>query len=90
MTPPTKEVVEQRGLIRRFRRWLLEPLAQPFTPGFIAVTAALGLPAMAFGFWFGQYAMETGNGRVLAIVLVFALAGLADLFRRLNRARRSR
>lgn len=74
-------------MIRRFRRWLLEPLAQPFTPAFIA---ALGLPTMVFGFWFGWYAMETGNGRVLAIVLVFALVGLADLLRRVTRARRSR
>lgn len=76
--------------MRRFRRWLLAPLDRPFTPGFVAVTAVLGLPTMAFGFWFGWYAIKTGNGRVWAIVLAFALVGLADLLRRATRSRRSR
>ncbi|MEO3869377.1 hypothetical protein ABGB18_11145 [Nonomuraea sp. B12E4] len=76
--------------IRRFWRWLFEPVAQPFTRGFVAFAAALVMVSAATGFWFAWYALETGNGHVLAIVAVFLVVGLADLVRRLKRSGRSR
>jgi len=50
--------------------------------------AVVGVVTYTVGFCFAWYAMETGNGRVVLVVAVFALAGLADAVRRLRRASR--
>lgn len=77
-------------MIRRFRRWLFEPVSRPFTPGFIVFAVALWLASFSAGLWFLSFALETGNGHVLPIVAVFLVAGLADLVRRLKRSGESR
>ncbi|WP_327591264.1 hypothetical protein OHA25_61115 (plasmid) [Nonomuraea sp. NBC_00507] len=75
-------------MIRRFWRWLFEPVTRPFAPGFVAFLAALSLTTFSVSLWFVWYALETGNGHVLLIVAVFAVLGLADLVRRLMRSSR--
>jgi len=55
---------------------------------FWTLMAVVGVVTYTVGFCFAWYAMETGNGRVVLVVAVFALAGLADAVRRLRRASR--
>jgi hypothetical protein len=75
--------------MRRFRRWWSEPVER-LTPGFIALLAVLYLALIAGGAWIVLYAVETGNGHVLPIILAFLVAGLADLVRRAWRSGKPR
>lgn len=63
--------------------------------GDTAMSPKIGIPevmcalvGLTGGAWFAWYALETGNSLVLLIVLVFFIAGLVDLVRRLRKMSR--
>ena len=76
--------------MRRFRRWWSTPVSWPPSPAVIVSAAALWLTAFSAGVWFISYAVETGNEHILPIILVFLVAGLADLVRRAWRSGKPR
>ncbi|HEY9410979.1 MAG TPA: hypothetical protein VIP77_15480 [Jiangellaceae bacterium] len=77
-------------MIRRFRRWWSKPVAWPPSPWIVVLAAAFCLAGLSVGAWFASYAVETGNEHVLPIILVFLIAGAADLVRRAWRSGKPR